>query len=176
MTVENNEYNLDELSTDTADKGAERAAPESARLDAAVAERDELKELLLRRQAEFDNFRKRTERERSEYLQYAGMEIVRELLPILDDFERALKADSGSPEYAKGVEMIYARMAEALKKTGLEPMDAAGKAFDPHLHQAVERVITEDADDNSILSEFQRGYFFKGKLLRPSMVRVAVKP
>ncbi len=172
MNVENNEFNLDELSADR----FEKAPPENAAADAARAERDELKELLLRRQAEFDNFRKRTERERSEYLQYAGMEVVRELVPILDDFDRALKADSSSPEYAKGVGMIYTRMAEALKKTGLEAMDSAGKPFDPHLHQAVERVETEDAEDNTILSEFQRGYFFKGKLLRPAMVRVAVKP
>ena len=73
------------------------------------------------------------------------MEMVRELLPILDDFERALKADGGSPEYAKGVEMIYNRMYEALKKLGLEPIETAGQTFDPHLHQAVERVETKDA-------------------------------
>ncbi len=87
--------------------------------DGLKVERDEMKELLLRRQAEFDNFRKRTEKERSEYLQYAGMELVRDMLPILDDFDRALKAESGNPEYAKGVEMIYARMYETLKKMGL---------------------------------------------------------
>src|ERR1700710_3575 len=115
MNVENNEMRTD--------APAENAGSVdlNIELEQARGERDELKELLLRRQAEFDNFRKRTERERSEYLQYAGMEIVRELLPILDDFERALKAESGSAEYAKGVEMIYTRMAEALKKTGLEP-------------------------------------------------------
>ena len=138
------------------------------------AERDDLKELLLRRQAEFDNFRKRTEKERSEYLQYAGMETVRDLLPIVDDFDRALKAECSSPEYAKGVEMIHGRMYETLKKMGLEPIDATGKPFDPHLHQAVERVETGDAEDGAILDEFQRGYFFKGKMLRPSMVKVAV--
>src|SRR5579863_7933470 len=84
--------------------------------DGLRVERDELKDLLLRRQAEFDNFRKRTERERSEYVQYAGMEIVREILPILDDFDRARKVEGGSPEYVKGVEMIYSRMVETLKK------------------------------------------------------------
>jgi molecular chaperone GrpE len=182
VTVDNNELSMEDLYAGTPDNAApdvtkiDGAKIDAAKVDAAIAERDELKELLLRRQAEFDNFRKRTERERSEYLQYAGMEITRELVPILDDFERALKADSSSPEYARGIEMIYGRMIEALKKTGLEPMDAAGKPFDPHLHQAVERVETEDAGDNTILSEFQRGYFFKGKLLRPAMVRVAVKP
>jgi len=138
------------------------------------SERDELKDILQRRQAEFENFRKRSERERSEYLQYAGMETIKDLLPILDDFERALKMDGGNPEYVKGIEMIYNRTAETMKKMGLEPIDSVGKAFDPHLHMAIERVETTDAADNTVLAEFQRGYNFKGKLLRPSMVKVAV--
>jgi molecular chaperone GrpE len=141
--------------------------------DGLKVERDEIKELLLRRQAEFDNFRKRTEKERSDYLQYAGMELVREMLPILDDFDRALKSEAGNAEYAKGVGMIYNRMYETMKKVGLEPIETAGQMFDPHLHQAVERVETTDAKDGTILGEFQRGYNFKGKLLRPSMVKVA---
>jgi molecular chaperone GrpE len=142
--------------------------------DGLRVERDDLRDTLLRRQAEFDNFRKRTERERMEQSQYASMEVVGDLVPILDDFERALAADSSSPEYAKGVQMIYQRMSESLKKTGLEPIDAAGKPFDPHQHQAIERVETNDAPENTVIGEFQRGYNFKGKLLRPSMVRVAV--
>jgi molecular chaperone GrpE len=150
--------------------------PVRAERDGFKVERDDLKDLLLRRQAEFDNFRKRSERERSDYLQYAAMDSVKELLPILDDFERALKVEAPSSDYAKGIEMIYNRMLEAMKKLGLEPIDTAGKTFDPHLHQAIERVETKDAEDNSILGEFQRGYYFKGKLLRPAMVRVAVKP
>ena len=147
-----------------------------AERDGYKVERDELKELLLRRQAEFENFRKRTEKERFEYSQYAGMEMVRELLPVLDDFERALKTECKSADYAKGIEMIYGRMLESLKKAGLEPIDTAGSQFDPHLHQAIERVETEDAEDGTVLGEFQRGYNFKGKLLRPSMVKVAVRP
>jgi len=155
----------------------ETAAPDQATAEIAQlrGERDDLKELLLRRQAEFDNFRKRTERERSEYVQYAAMDTVKELLPVLDDFERALKVECNSPEYVKGIEMIYNRMAESLKKQGLEPVDAIGKPFDPHLHQAIERVETTDAPDNTVIGEFQRGYNFKGKLLRPAMVRVAVR-
>jgi molecular chaperone GrpE len=144
--------------------------------DGLKVERDELKELLLRRQAEFDNFRKRTEKERSDFLQYAGMELVREMLPILDDFDRARKVGGGaSSEYTRGVDMIYSRMFDTLKKVGLEPIETEGRSFDPHLHQAVERVETKDAADGTILGEFQRGYNFKGKLLRPSMVKVAVK-
>ena len=144
--------------------------------DGLRVERDDLRDTLLRRQAEFDNFRKRTERDRIEQSQYASMEVVGDLLPILDDFDRALTADSNSPQYAKGVQMIYQRMAESLRKTGLEPIDATGKPFDPHLHQAIERVETADSPDRTVLGAFQRGYYLKGKLLRPSMVRVAVPP
>jgi molecular chaperone GrpE len=145
-----------------------------AERDNIKTDREELRELLLRRQAEFDNFRKRTERERSEYLQYAGMETVRELLPVLDDFERALKTEAGNVDYARGVEIIYGRMLDAMKKLGLEPIVTEGQMFDPHQHQAIERVPTSDFPDNTVMGEFQRGYNFKGKLLRPSMVRVAV--
>jgi molecular chaperone GrpE len=162
-----------------AEASSAAAAPDTdlirAERDGFKVERDELKDLLLRRQAEFDNFRKRSERERSDYLQYAAMDSVKELLPVLDDFERALRVEAPSSDYAKGVEMIYNRMLETMKKLGLEPMETAGRLFDPHLHQAIERVETADADDHTILGEFQRGYFFKGKLLRPAMVKVAVK-
>ena len=169
MSVDNTETKTE---INPAAGNAEASAAEG--LAALAAERDELKELLLRRQAEFDNFRKRTERERSEYIQYAGTELVREMLPALDDFDRALKTECSSPEYAKGVEMIYSRMYETLRKMGLEPIEAKGKPFDPHMHQAVERVETTDSPDGTILDEFQRGYMFKGKMLRPSMVKVAV--
>jgi molecular chaperone GrpE len=176
VNAENNDLKMDdapgEAPQDNQEDELERLRVERDRIK---AERDEMKDLLLRRQAEFDNFRKRTEKERSEYLQYAGMELARDMLPILDDFDRALRAESGNPEYAKGVEMIYARMYETLKKMGLEPIETAGQAFDPHLHQAIERVETTDAEDGAVLGEFQRGYHFKGKLLRPSMVKVAVR-
>ena len=147
-----------------------------AERDSFKLERDELKDLLIRRQAEFDNYRKRSEKERADYLQYAAMDVIRDLIPVLDDFERALKVEAPNSDYAKGVEMIYNRMFEAMKKLGLEPIEAAGKMFDPHVHQAIERVETADAADNTVLGEFQRGYAFKGRLLRPAMVKVAVKP
>ncbi len=164
---------------------SEETAPESGnvRLAALTAERDQLAaekadlyDRLLRRQAEFENFRRRAERERSDYLQFASMELVGNLLPVLDDFERALKVESTDREYVKGIELIYQRFYDSLKKTGLEPIEAAGKPFDPNFHQAVERVHTDEVEDQTVLAEFQRGYNFKGKLLRPAMVKVAVKP
>jgi molecular chaperone GrpE len=148
----------------------------TAERDQLAAEKSLIQDLLQRRQAEFENFRRRTERERGDFAQYASMEIVRDLLPIVDDFDRAMKAESTDKEYARGVELIYGRMIDLLKKAGLEPIEAEGKPFDPHLHQAVEKVQTTEAPDHTILSEFQKGYFFKGKLLRPSMVKVAVRP
>jgi molecular chaperone GrpE len=144
--------------------------------DRLAAEKAELQDRLVRRQADFENFRRRAEKDRSDFVQFAGMEFVREMLPILDDFERALKLECSSAGYSKGIELIYARLYEALKKMGLEPMDTEGKTFDPNLHQAVERVESDQAQDQSILGEFQKGYTFKGKLLRPAMVRVAVRP
>lgn len=187
MNVENmanKEARVDDLQPENAgeghagdkpDKQADQLDQLRIERDGLKVERDELRDLLVRRQAEFDNFRKRTERERSEYVQYAGMEMVRDMLPILDDFQRAMKVDGGAPEYAKGVEMIYHRMYDTLKKVGLEPIETEGKSFDPHLHQAIERVETKDSPDGTVLGEFQRGYLFKGRLLRPSMVKVAVR-
>jgi molecular chaperone GrpE len=165
---------------------SEASPEETAQTDPAelLAERDrlqaevaDLQDRLLRRQAEFENFRRRTERDRSDFLQYAGMEIVREILPILDDFERARKTECSDESYRQGIELIYQRLVDTLTKIGLEPIEVgAGTEFDPNLHQAVVRLETDEAADNTILEEFQRGYNFKGKLLRPAMVKVAVKP
>lgn len=144
--------------------------------DKLAAEQIELCDRLLRKQAEFDNFRRRNERDRSEFLQFAGMDLARELLPVLDDFERALKVECGDRAYAKGIELIYQRLADVLKKMGVEPIESAGQKFDPNLHEAVVRVQTDEVEDQTVVEEFQRGYNFKRKLLRPAMVKVAVRP
>jgi molecular chaperone GrpE len=153
----------------------------SADRDKLLNEKQELYDRLLRSQAEFENARRRAERERSEFVQYAGMEIVREILPVVDDFERALKSagnlgHGAAKEYVKGVELIYQRLVDRLTKLGLERIETKDKLFDPNLHQAVEPVETKDVPDQTILGEFQAGYLFKGRLLRPSMVKVAVRP
>jgi molecular chaperone GrpE len=146
----------------------------TAERDRLIEEKNDLTNRLLRRQAEFDNFRRRAERERADLLEYAHTESVRAILPILDDFERALKMESADKEYARGMELIYQRLSEALKKLGLEPISAKGQKFDPHLHHAVEMVETGDVEDHTVLDEFQQGYNFRGRLLRPAMVKVAV--
>jgi len=121
----------------------------AALLEALTKERDQLAkekaevyDQFLRRTAEFENLRRRSQRERAEILEFAGMEVVRDLLPILDDFERALKNPSSDKEYQKGMELIYGRLFSALHKAGLEPMDSEGRPFDPHVHHAVETVET----------------------------------
>lgn len=144
--------------------------------DQLAAEKADLKDRLLRAMADFDNFRRRAERDRSEYVQFAAMEIVRGLIPILDDFHRAMQVETADKVYAKGIELIEQRLFDALKKAGLEPIEAAGKPFDPNLHQAVDRAESDELPDQTVLEEYQSGYNFKGKLLRPAMVKVAVKP
>jgi molecular chaperone GrpE len=148
----------------------------TAERDQLSSEKADLHDRLLRARAEFDNARRRAERERSDYLQFAAMDLVKDILPVLDDFERALKVETADSNYAKGVELIYQRLSDTLKKMGLEPLETEGRQFDPNVHQAVERVPTEEVEDQTVLGEFQRGYNFKGKLLRPAMVRVAVRP
>lgn len=143
--------------------------------DRLLIERADLQDRLLRRQAEFDNFRRRAERERTDILEYANTETLRGLLPILDDFERALRVESSDLEYARGMELIYQRLSDSLKKLGLEPITSKGEPFDPNLHHAVDSVETDEVPDHTILQEYQRGYNFRGKLLRPAMVKVAVK-
>jgi len=140
------------------------------------AEKAELQERVLRTQAEFQNFRRRVDKERLELSEYASMEAVRALLPVLDDFERALKVENGGSEYSKGMELIHQRFSAQLQKLGLEPIASEGQAFDPHVHHAVEMVETDEAADQTVLAEFQRGYNFKGRLLRAAMVKVAVQP
>jgi molecular chaperone GrpE len=160
----------------------QQSSASAASLEEIVAERDrllmeraDLQDRVLRRQAEFDNFRRRAERERADVLAYANTESVRALLPILDDFERALKVETVDKEYARGMELIYNRLSDSLKKLGLEPITSAGLPFDPHVHHAVEMFETDSLPDHTVMEEYQRGYNFKGKLLRPAMVKVAVE-
>jgi molecular chaperone GrpE len=176
VAEDNLEQNLSDVEESSASDPESRVAALTAERDQLTAEKAELQDRLLRAMADFDNFRRRAERDRSDYIQYAAMEMVRDLLPVLDDFRRAMKVETPDKEYAKGIELIYQRLFETLRKAGLEPLEAAGKPFDPNLHQAVDRVHTDEFEDHTVVEEYQCGYNFKGKLLRPAMVKVAVKP
>jgi len=142
----------------------------------ALADNKELYDRLLRKQAEMDNFRKRTQREKDDLRQFAAEELIRSLLPTLDGFERALQQrDENVPAtFYKGLELIYRDLREVLSRSGLAPIETAGEIFDPNLHQAVETVEDPGRREHEIVAEMQRGYRLKNKLLRPALVKVAV--
>ena len=152
------------------------AEPDSE-LQRLKAERDTLIDRLARSQAEFEDARKRAVREQQDYRDYALSDIVKSLLPILDSFERALHTSSkDGTDLRSGVELIYKQLLDALSKSGLRPVPARGEPFDPHLHEAIEMVDTDEVEDHHVLEELQRGYKLKDRLLRPAMVRVARNP
>jgi molecular chaperone GrpE len=142
------------------------------------AERDALFDRLARQQAEFENLRKRSAREQSEFKDYATANTVKSLLPILDSFDLALKAqgDTNGNDLRKGLELIRKQMDEVLTKLGVQRVPAEGEPFDPRYHEAIEMVESSDTPDNHVLGELQRGYKMKDRLLRPAMVRVARNP
>jgi molecular chaperone GrpE len=138
------------------------------------AERDSLFDRLARLQAEFDNYRKRANKENSEFRDYAVAEAARLLLPTVDSFALALKNPQANPEeFRKGVELIHKQLQEALQKIGVQRIPAQGQPFDPHQHEAVEMVESNQVPDHHVLEELQPGYKIKDRLLRPAMVRVA---
>ena len=140
------------------------------------AERDVLLDRLARMQAEFDNARKRAQREQQEYRDYALTDTIKTLIPVMDSFDRALQSSPEKSEFHLGVALIHKQLQDALAKIGVQPIAAKGQQFDPRLHEAIEMVDTEDAKDNEIIDELQRGYKLKDRLLRPAMVRVARNP
>lgn len=169
----------DHLSSDAADPGSSADTLddlETGEGSDLARERDEYRDLLLRKTAEFDNYRKRVEREREAVGQSAAADLIAELLPLVDDLERALSAEvdsEGAAAYRAGVELIYKQLLDVLAKRGVTPIDTAGQSFDPHFHQAVAHEPSPDHDEGQIIDELRRGYVMRGRLLRPSMVRVA---
>lgn len=151
---------------------------EASAFEKLKEEKAELYERLLRKQAELDNFRKRAQQEKETFRQYAAEDLIRNLLPVLDGFERALKQRSpGVPEpFYQGMELIHRQLFDVLARAGLEVIEATGQLFDPHYHQAVETVEDATRRDQEILEELQRGYKLRHRLLRPAIVRVAVEP
>ncbi len=145
-------------------------------MEKLLAEKRQLFDQLLRKQADLENFRKRTEREKNEFLKYSLFDTIKSLLPILDGFELALGDDDGGDEFRKGMRLIYKQLLDALQKLGLEAIEAKGCEFDPRLHEAVMTMETSEYPDQQIVEELQRGYFFKQRLLRPAMVKVAKHP
>ena len=163
---------------ESASGATDASAVDLAELARLRAEKDELTQTLVRRQADFENYRKRIERERQEEHRRGVGRLAEELIPVLDSFERALKAhdDPAYQEYRKGLEMTYRQLWDILARHGLERIAAAGKQFDPHWHQAIDRVESTEYPDGAIVEVLQDGYVYHGRVLRPSIVRVAIHP
>ena len=150
--------------------------PEGVEPSQVERERDDFKDRWLRKSAEFDNYRKRVERERQTLADAAAAGMLEELLPLMDDLERALKADAvgeSAEAYRRGVEIIHKQLGDILRKRGVRPIEATGADFDPYYHQAVAHDPADGRRDGEIIEEFRRGYMLGDRLLRPSMVKVA---
>jgi molecular chaperone GrpE len=141
-------------------------------LQVVKEERDGLYDRLLRKQAEFDNYKKRVDRERSEFIQFASAELMKELLNVLDSFELALRNTGGD---LRGFELIYKQLHDTMVRFGLKAIEAKGQKFDPNIHQAVATNPTDEVEENTVTDEMRKGYLLNGRLLRPAMVTVATK-
>ena len=157
-------------------KPAIEATGPEAEIQRLKAERDTLLERLARAQAEFENARRRAAKEQQDFRDFALVDTIKTLLPVVDNFERALQSKSEAADFRSGVELIYKQLQDTLNKLGVRPIPAKGQQFDPHVHEAIEMVETSDAADHEVLEEWQRGYKYKDRLLRPAMVRVAKNP
>ncbi|HKW35043.1 MAG TPA: nucleotide exchange factor GrpE [Candidatus Acidoferrum sp.] len=168
-----------ELETSEDSKAMEAdSAKENAEMAKVTADLEELRQSMLRSQADFANYRKRIEKERFEDTKRATARVIEGFIPVIDGFEHALAAhrEAEYENYRKGFELIYKQLLDNLTKLGVERIDPVGKPFDPHLHQAMDRTETTEEKDGTILQVFQPGYVFHGRILRPAMVRVAVHP
>ena len=153
----------------------QNAAVESPETTAIKQERDDLYDRLLRKTAEFDNYRKRLERERREQADQAVVDLLKDLLLVVDDFDLALgvEAGQGAKSYRKGVELIHAKLQDLLRKQGVRGFEALGADFDPNVHQAVAHEVSPEHREGEVIGELRRGYMLGDRLLRPAMVRVA---
>lgn len=151
-----------------------------SQVDVLMSERASLYDKLLRRQAEFENYRKRVERERAELYQHGREDVLLQFLPVVDNFERALssleESEGDAEALRRGVELIHKQFSDALTKLGLETVEAVGHTFDPHVHEAVTTEATDKHKENTVIEEFQRGYKIGDRLLRPAKVKVASAP
>ena len=162
---------------------ADPMAQMEADLKTAKNEVAEWQDRFLRKAAEFENFRKRSEKEKSDSAALARSSVLFDFLPVADACERALKSLSESDDesgnlrqFQQGVELLYKQLFDTLGRLGVKPIEAEGKPFDPHLHEALSREETSEANEDTVVKELRRGYMYKDKLLRPAQVIVAVHP
>ena len=167
------EQAADDAGAEAGDAGGEQAQEPAAELEALKKQLAEGAERMKRLQADFENFRRRTRQEKEELSNLVVQDFIKELLPMLDNFDRAMAAEAtDAAKFQQGVEMIYNQLAEILKNRGMELIDTKEAKFDPNFHQAVMRVENPELEDETIAMELQKGYMVKGKVIRPSMVQV----
>ena len=160
----------------TEDEFVTEAPDNEAEAEKHKAQADEYLQLLQRVQADFDNFRRRTQQEREDWSKYCSARMVANLLPVLDNFERALHAaGSDINNFLEGMQLIYKQLKDVMEKEGVMTMDAVGKEFDPNFHEAVMQEPSEEHPDNTVLEELQKGYLLADRVIRPAMVKVAKK-
>ena len=161
--------------TDPSDAPEGSAAAASPEFAALKSERDDIYDRLLRKTAEFDNYRRRVERERREHADQSVVDLLTQLLQVVDDFDLALNVEAGeeAAAYRKGVELIHAKLHDLLRKQGVRPIDALGADFDPNVHQAVVHESSPEHREGEVIGELRRGYMLGERLLRPAMVKVA---
>lgn len=138
------------------------------------AEKDEIYNRLLRLQAEYDNFKKRSQKEKEADRKYKSQDLITDMLPALDNFDRALQVEvtDATSSFYEGISMVYRQLQDALKSQGVEVIESAGSEFDPNLHHAVMQVEDADVESNTVVEELQKGYMLKDKVIRPAMVKV----
>ncbi len=166
----------EELAAGQAEAGTAEEATEQTELGQLKTERDQLLDRLARLQAEFENARKRAERERAEFREFVTGQAIEQFLPVLDNFELALKSGGSAHQLRSGVNLIVKQMEEILDKMQVKAVPAVGEAFDPHIHEAMGTVERDDVPDQHVAEEVRRGYKIRGRLLRPALVRVAHNP
>ena len=173
--LEDTGESLDDFNPESAagDAPADNSAESSSDVAQLRAENEKLKDQYVRKLADFDNFRKRSDREKQDFYRYALTDVMRDLVPVIDNFERALAA-APDDEYRKGIELIYRQFAEVLRKNGLTVIDENNVPFDPQIHEAVIREENDQVPNHTVVEVLQKGYFLNQRLVRPAMVKVAV--
>jgi molecular chaperone GrpE len=176
--IEDTEGSVEEIEREmreaAEEAAAETVAEEAPQPEAEAAPQEDYRNRYVRAIADFENFRKRTDREKADFFRYATAAVLKDILPVLDNFDRALDHAAEGDDFHKGVLMIYKQLFDVLQKHGLKPIDESGVTFDPNIHEAVVREEDESVPNHTVVAILQKGYFLHDRLLRPALVRVAV--
>jgi molecular chaperone GrpE len=176
--IEDSGESVEEIEREMRETAAEAVNEETSASEAlpgSLAEENrQLKDRVVRTLADFENFRKRSDREKADFFKYSLANVLRDILPVLDNFDRGLDHAEEGDEFHKGMLLIYKQLHDMLQKHGLKPIDESGVAFDPNIHEAVVREESDSVPSHTVVAILQKGYFLHDRLLRPALVKVAV--